>query len=152
MGDTMHLSLLPMMVHRPNLRPASGLLMPLDWRSDFSQMGLEVVDETVTDGKCGIHAFATGLLDVAKRDNVLSSTSQFKQALSLRNDLKGLIAHVRRSASKWMRDNVETIVWGDMPFKTSRWQWQVGQAGTSEINALWRHEIECGLIALSFLH
>ena len=89
MGDTMHLSLLPMMVHRPNLRPASGLLMSLDWGSDLSQMRLEVVDETVADGNCGIHAFATVLIDVAQRDRFLSSTSQLKQVMRLRNDLKG---------------------------------------------------------------
>ena len=75
----------------------------------MSQMRLEVADETVfififevrthacnvasysglADGICGIHAFATVLIDVAQRDRFLSSTSQFKQVMRLRNDLKG---------------------------------------------------------------
>jgi hypothetical protein len=76
-----------------------------------------VNEETVTDGNCGIHAFAVALIDAAESDKVLERTSQFKQARSLKGNLKELIMHLRRSASTWMRANVGTIVWGDMSFK-----------------------------------
>ena len=60
--------LLPMMVHRPHGRPTSGLLMPAEWRRELAREGFEVNDETVTDGSCGIHAFAIALIDAAESD------------------------------------------------------------------------------------
>ena len=65
MDDTVLMHLLPMMVERPNLRPTTGLMMPAAWRLELYQEGLDAVDETVTDGNCGIHAFAIGLIDAA---------------------------------------------------------------------------------------
>ena len=92
--------------------------MPLDFNVELIQEGFEVAHDTVTDGNCGIDAFASGLLDVGRRDKILSSTHQFKQIRKLRNDLKELIAHCRRSAGKWMQANAETTVWDDITFKS----------------------------------
>ena len=118
MGETiMHPPLLPMMMQRPNHRPAGGLLMPHDCKIDLAGKGFEVADETTTDGNCGIHAFALGLLDAAKRDKILANTSQLKQVRKLKTEVKEMIAHIRRAASKWMQTNVATVVWDGMTFK-----------------------------------
>ena len=113
----MHLHLLPMMVQRPNCRPTSGMLMPVEWRRELPREGFEVNEETVTDGNCGIHAFAIALIDAAESDRVLDRTSQFKKVRSLKGNLKELILHLRRSAFTWMRANVGMIVWDDMNFR-----------------------------------
>ena len=74
MGENiMHLPLLPKLVQRPNHRPAGGLLMPLDWKTELAQKGFDVADDTITDGNCGIHAFATSLLDVAQREKLFQT-------------------------------------------------------------------------------
>ena len=112
MEEAMHPPLLPMVASRPNSRPTSGLLMPAEWRRELAQEGFDVCDETITDGNCGIHAFAIALLDAAEGDKGLASTSQCKQVRSLKGNVKELILHLRRSASKWMRVNVDTIVYG----------------------------------------
>ena len=117
MEETMYLPLLPMMVHRSTRRPTGGLLMPIEWRTELAQQGFDVIDDTVTDGNCGIHAFVIALIDAAAIDKILASTSQFKQVRSLIANLKELILHVRRSACKWMNSNADTLVWENMRFK-----------------------------------
>ena len=117
MDDTVLMHLLPMMVERPNLRPTTGLMMPAAWRLELYQEGLDAVDETVTDGNCGIHAFAIGLIDAAGSNKMLATTSQFKKARFLKGNAKELIQHLRCSAAKWMRAHADTQVWGDMSFK-----------------------------------
>ena len=91
--------------------------MPDDCKIGLVAKGFEVADETITDGNCGIHAFVIGLLDESQRDKVLANTSQLKQVRKLRNNVKEMIAHVRRSAFKWMQANAETVVWDGMRFK-----------------------------------
>ena len=113
----MYLPLLPMMVHRSTRRPTGGLLMPIEWRTELAQQGFDVIDDTVTDGNCGIHAFVIALIDAAAIDKILASTSQFKKVRSLIANLKELILHVRRSACKWMNSNADTLVWENMRFK-----------------------------------
>ena len=114
----MHLPLVPMMLERPKHPPASGgLLMPDDVKMDLFAKGFEAADETTTDGNCGIHAFAIGLFDAAKRDKCLANTSQLKQVRKLKNDVNGMINHIRFRAFKWMKANATTVVWDGMTFK-----------------------------------
>ena len=90
MEGTMRLHLLPMMVHRLYRRPRRGLLMPAEWRLELAQEGFEVIDETIADRNCGIHAFAIALIDATESEKILASTSQFRQVRSLSGKCEGV--------------------------------------------------------------
>ena len=55
------------------------------------------VDDIVTNGNCGVHAFGLSLADGAKHNKMLSSTSAFKEFTAMMNtNTEGMIAYLRK--------------------------------------------------------
>ena len=45
--------------------PSSGIKTPEALRAEIELQNLELINETVTDGNCGVHAFGLGLAEAA---------------------------------------------------------------------------------------
>ena len=51
--------------------PSAGIRLPEALRAEIKLQGLEVIEETVTDGNCGLHAFGLGLLEAGAHTRLL---------------------------------------------------------------------------------
>ena len=61
--------------------PTSGIAVPGALRAEIELQKLEVIEDTVTDGNCGIHAFGLGLAAAAAHHKPLYVSNQYKQFL-----------------------------------------------------------------------
>ena len=90
--------------------PSSGKAALAALRTEIDAQRLELIDETVTDGNCGVHVFALGLLEAGRHLPPLYRTTQFKKLLTTRRDTNAMIHHLRHVACQWYDNNADTEV------------------------------------------
>ena len=95
----------------------TAIRCPGDLVRDLAQNSLEV-DDTVTDGNCGLHAFGLSLADGGKHNKDLSSTSAFKEFRALMNtSTERMIAFLRKRCVDAMIKIKNHTMWEGMDFK-----------------------------------
>ena len=99
---------------KPRYQPAGTC--PPELVSALGANDLEVANNTVTDGNCGLHAFALSLLDVGKRTHGIRTTHAFKKIVSLQKNVPALLTHLRGLATKWMVDHGDLDLWDGMTY------------------------------------
>ena len=108
----------PLLHHYDDCRrsgtPSSGIEVPAAQHTEIELQNLELIDETVTDGNCGVHAFALALLEAGQHHQPLYKTARFKKCLPTRRDTNAMITHLRRVARQWYDNNPDTEVWPGM--------------------------------------
>ena len=75
---------------------------------------LELAHDTLTDGNCGLHAFAISLLDGGKRYAALYNTSAFKKFHKYRRDPSAMVAYLRDLAMTWLLAHGDDEVWDNL--------------------------------------
>ena len=74
---------------------------------------------SITNGDCGLHAFAITLLDEASRNRELSSNNAYKEfRQSWRNGVDAATTYLRQRCVDTMRMIKDSVVWEGMSFST----------------------------------
>lgn len=97
----------------PSLTPPASLIHEL-------QLNILMLADTVTNGNCGVHAFAIGLQNLADRGcKRLQNSNAFKKfRVHVQLGIDALLLHLRAIAGAWMLRNADQVMWGDMVFST----------------------------------
>ena len=98
------------------LAPSAGIAIPPQLAAEVHAQGLELAEDTRTDGNCGVHAFGIGLIEEAKHSADLSKTARYKTFFKSNRSSDGMLQHLRSGASTWMKSNGTRIVWEGMPY------------------------------------
>lgn len=97
--------------------PARGIACPDDLLLQLAANRLQVCEATVTDGNCGLHAFALGICQLAQRYAGVRSHTLFRKVSAAQKAGTPEVCRVLREAAiSWMRANRDTPVWDGMPF------------------------------------
>ena len=101
---------------RPRSHPRPLIRVPSNLATELAQNGLGVVEETLVDGNCGLHAFGIGVLQAGKKYCALARTSVYKKLSATREPL-GMVKLLRGLAIEWMRAHGDVAVWDGMSVK-----------------------------------
>ena len=96
--------------------PSAGIWIPAQLADEVRLQGLDLDQDTCTNGNCGVHGFGIGLIEAAKHSADLSRTAKYKAFLKASRSSDGILQHLRRVASTWMQANGNLIVWEGMPY------------------------------------
>lgn len=97
--------------------PAEGIACPDNLLLQLAANSLHVFEATVTDGNCGLHAFAIGIWQLAQRYAGVRNHPLFRKLSAARKTGTAEVCRVLREAAiSWMRANRNTPVWDGMPF------------------------------------
>ena len=82
------------------LGPQTGIVRcPPELANGIAGNGLEVAHETLSDGNCGLHAFAISLSDAVKRYRPLSRTLAFNKFHTPHKDPHAIVVYLRGLAN-----------------------------------------------------
>ena len=99
--------------------PSSFVAAPARLIQWLAQNGLQLCEDTATDGDCGIHAFYLSLCDLARRNPGFKNTAAWKRLSRVNKDNHAeLMQHLRRVAVDWMTANADNAVWDGMTFRS----------------------------------
>ena len=108
--------LLPRVLKRRSVAPPQhGMLCPAALTAVLNHNKL-FVDQTITNGNCGLDAFGQALLDLSKRDRCLSNRNKYKQFSKSSKTTDSMVIHLRQEAIAWMSTNKDTPMWDGMSF------------------------------------
>ena len=82
--------------------------------AELAANDLELAQDTLTDGNCGLHGFAISLLDGGKRYAALCNTSAFKKFHKYRRDPSAMVAYLRDLAMSWLLAHGDDEVWDNL--------------------------------------
>ena len=108
--------LLPRVLKRRSVAPPQhGILCPAALTAVLNHNKL-FVDQTITNGNCGLDAFGQSLFDLSKRDRCLSNRHKYKQFSKFSKTTDSMVMHLRQEAIAWMSTNKDTPMWDGMSF------------------------------------
>ena len=97
-------------------RPSPGVAVPAELARALAINGKAACEETVTDGGCGLHAFALSMHEEAQRNHALRSTSLYKDLSKKMKNAQKVIRHLRDKAYSWMVGHADDEVWEGMVY------------------------------------
>lgn len=110
-----HQFVLPYYISRKRRpEPDTGLPCPQELHDLAKQNGLTIT-ETVTDGNCGLHAFAIVLRHAATETADLASSAAVQKFMR-QSSVDAICNHLRHVAATWMRANKDSEVWEGLSF------------------------------------
>ena len=97
--------------------PTHGMQCPPGLQAALLHNGLEVDNDTESNGNCGVDAFGRCLIQTARRNKALASTNAYKQLHKNSKSTQVMINHLRSVARKWMEANGSLTLWEGMTFQ-----------------------------------
>ena len=97
------------------LAPGHGITCPQELQAELTTNGFDVED-TVTDGQCGLHAFLIALTLARRQWPRLPQLTVYKKLAKMR-PLQSKLEHLRLMAVTWLTRNARTALWEGMTVK-----------------------------------
>ena len=116
-GSVMENILATYLGRRRCTHPGSDIAPPMALVDQLNVNALRLVD-TLTQGDCGLHAFAIGLQDRADAGCLqLTRSSVFKTfRAKMKQGLPSLMSHLRQAAAAWMQKHGADEIWAGVTF------------------------------------
>ena len=97
------------------LAPGYGITCPQELLAELTANRFDV-DDTVTDGQCGLHAFLIALTLAKRQWPRLQQLAAYKNLVKMR-PLQSKLEHLRLMAVTWLKENAHTALWEGMTVK-----------------------------------